>query len=163
MLKKALFLIILFFLIINRTSNIFYFENNNLKNSKKIIENYIEIPNINLKKEFFVDTIKFKNQKNIRMYSEFGRPNLENSNTIIGAHSGTSKYSYFKNLYKIKQNSYIFINYENTIYKYIVYDVFYVDENDLKILNTSGKSMLTLITCKNFNRSKRLIILAELL
>ena len=48
-------------------------------------------------------------------HSEF--PIVENSNLILAGHNGSSNVSFFKNLYKVKEDSLIYLYYDG--YKYI--------------------------------------------
>ena len=78
----------------------------------------LEIPSIGLKRGIVDFNSKYNNVKyNIQIieYSEF--PIVENSNLILAGHNGSSNVSFFKNLYKVKEDSLIYLYYDG--YKYI--------------------------------------------
>lgn len=152
---KTIKLLLTFIMLLNLTGcNKFEFNNKEIKN--KII-----IESINIDKEY---EIKSKNGdiKEITMFEECGRPDEKNSNVVIGAHSGTSKYAYFNDIYKLKKNQKVVIYYNNKKYVYIVNVVKEVSATEIDILENNNKSILTLLTCKINDNSKRIVIISKL-
>ena len=96
------------------------------------------------------------------MFDETGRPDVVNTNTVIGAHSGYGENAIFNDLKELDKNDEIYLIYENKEYKYIVDEVKEVDQYDLSILNNIDKSILTLLTCKISNISKRIVVISYL-
>jgi LPXTG-site transpeptidase (sortase) family protein len=98
----------------------------------------------------------------IVMFDEYGRPNIENSNTIIGAHSGYGPNAIFNNISSLDIGDDIEIIYEEKIYKYKVEKNYEVDERDTYVLDSNNYSMLTLLSCKMSDPSKRIVVIARL-
>jgi sortase A len=112
----------------------------------------INIEKIDLKETIYEDTIKSTSIKGIVLFKEYGRPNIEYSNTIIGAHSGNGKYSLFTDLDKLDNGDSVFLTYKGTKYTYKVIDVSLVYKTNNKILNNiKDKTTLTLFTCNEKN------------
>ena len=160
MFKKEVFLILIILFIFSdfsiKESNIF--NNRVVFNPTMYI---LDIPKINIYKKMYISKID-SSIKNIVIFEEFGRPNYI-SNTVIGAHSGNGKYSYFKDLYKMNINDNFFIRYENTVDKYIIFSKFFVNQYDIEILYKNyDYKVITFITCKNNDSSKRLILLGKI-
>jgi len=95
------------------------------------------------------------------MFEECGRPNEENSNVVIGAHSGTGKYALFNEINKLKPNDKIIIYYNNKKYVYIVYEIKEVKDTEIDVLENNGISILTLLTCKINDNSKRVVVIGN--
>ena len=94
----------------------------------------LEIPSIGLKRGIVDLNSKYNNVKyNIQIIEHSEFPIIENSNLILAGHNGSSNVSFFKNLYKVKEDSLIYLYYDG--YKYIYK------------LNRY-KTTITLITCK---------------
>ena len=129
-------------------------------NSKEI-ENKIVIESINIDSKYKIES-KNGDIKGIVMFEESGRPNIENSNVVIGAHSGTGKYALFNNINKLKKDDKIIIYYNNEKYLYIVNVVKEVKDTNLGILENNNKSILTLLTCKINDNSKRIVVISVL-
>lgn len=126
-------------------------------------ENFIiEIPKINLRKHFLTKDIK-EPVVGIVVFSNYGRPNIKNSNTIIGAHSGSGINAYFNDLNELEINDIVYLYYYNELYKYIIVNKYEIIETDLQPLNNVYyKSTLTLLTCKKNNNKYRLVLVGEL-
>lgn len=120
-------------------------------------DNRIIIKSINIDDEYEIKS-KDSEIKNIAMFEECGRPNIENSNVVIGAHSGTGKYAIFNNIHKLKINDEIIIYYNNGKYVYVVNEVKEVKDTKIDILHNKNKPMLTLLTCKISDNSKRIVV-----
>lgn len=100
--------------------------------------------------------------REIVMFEECGRPNITNSNTVIGAHSGNSTYAYFNELSLLEYGDIIAITYEYKIYNYMVIEVKEVYDSEIEILENKNKSILTLLTCKINDNTKRVVVVASL-
>lgn len=96
------------------------------------------------------------------MFEECGRPNTKKSNVVIGAHSGTSKYAYFNEIHKLKIDDEIIIYYNNVKYVYNVIEKREVRDTEIGILGNSDESILTLLTCKINDNSKRIVVISKL-
>lgn len=78
----------------------------------------LEIPSIGLKRGIVDFNSKYNNVKyNIQIIEHSEFPIVENSNLILAGHNGSSNVSFFKNLYKVKEDSLIHLYYDG--YKYI--------------------------------------------
>jgi len=79
--------------------------------------NYIailEIPSIGLKRGFVDYGSTYNNVKyNIQVIEHSEMPDVENSNLILAAHNGTSSVSFFDDLDKLKEDSLVYIYYDN--------------------------------------------------
>jgi LPXTG-site transpeptidase (sortase) family protein len=124
------------------------------------IENKLVIDKIDINNNISVSSIN-EDINGIVMFSEYGRPNIENSNTIIGAHSGSGNNSYFNLLDTLDIGDEILILYNGIKYKYIVKKVYEVDYKDISPLNSNLSNALTLMTCKLNDSSKRIIVIAS--
>lgn len=98
----------------------------------------------------------------IVMFDETGRPDMINTNTVIGAHSGYGENALFNDLKKLSINDVIYLIYKNEEYRYIVNEIKEVDQYDLSILDDTDKSTLTLLTCKITDTSKRIVVISYL-
>lgn len=84
----------------------------------------------------------------------------EAGNVILAGHNNM-KGSVFKNLHKLEKNDSIFVEADNKIYEYKIYEKLIVEPNDSKVLKQDLKSKeVTLITCTN-HAKQRLIIKGE--
>lgn len=123
-------------------------------------ENKIIIDKININDKYDILSKK-DNIKGIIMFEECGRPNEENTNVVIGAHSGTSKYAKFNDINKLKSNDEIIIYYNNKKYIYVVEEIREVKDTDIDVLDNKDKSILTLLTCKINDNSKRIVVISN--
>ena len=139
-----------------------YIKDNYLKDKLKY--NILTISKINLKEIVEEETIESNKISEVVMFKEFGRPNKEYTNTILGAHSGIGTKAKFKDLDKLSIGDNLKFYYEKKEYNYEAIDKFFVHEKDLTILNSvKNKSTLTLITCNDSNDDYRLIVVFELI
>ena len=110
----------------------------------------LEIPSIGLKRGIVDFNSKYNNVKyNIQIIEHSEFPIVENSNLILAGHNGSSNVSFFKNLYKVKEDSLIYLYYDG--YKYIYklnhsYDT--AKDGKIEIKRNRYKTTITLITCK---------------
>lgn len=124
---------------------------NNINTNKKIEEdNFIavlEIPKISLKKGLSLDKNNINYNIEIVSGSTFFDEN--NSNLVLAAHSGNSKISFFKNLYKLAQGDIVYIYYDGIKYEFVIYDIYDVlKDGTVEIERYQNKKTITLITCK---------------
>lgn len=110
----------------------------------------LEIPSINLKKEFYAfDSINNQIDKNILLIKESTMPDEDKGNLILAAHRGNSPVAYFNDLHKIKENDAIIIYYQKKKYIYQYCNRYDVLKNGrVKIKRDDNKTTITLITCK---------------
>ena len=88
-------------------------------------------------------------------------PNVNNSNLILVAHSGNSKVSFFKNLYKLSIDDTAIIYYENNTYNYNLIDIYEIEKNGTFTITQNNSDTLTLITCKS-KTNKQIVFVFEL-
>ena len=130
--------------------------------------NYIavlEIPSISLSQGLVDINNKYNDiNHNVEILKESNMPNIENSNLILSGHNGNTNMSYFKNLYKMNKDDFIFIYCKNKkyIYKYFYY--YEVDKTgSINIIRDLNKTTITLITCKNNSNNKQLVFIGYLI
>ena len=125
------------------------------KNENKII---IDKININHKYEILS---KNDSIKGIAMFEECGRPDIDKTNVVIGAHSGTGKYALFNDINKLIKEDEIIIYYNNKKYIYAVNEIKEIKDTEVSILENKDKSVLTLLTCKINDNSKRIVVISN--
>ena len=101
--------------------------------------------------------------RNVSIYPTSDMPNIKNGNFILFAHNGNSRVSYFKNIYKLKNNDEIYIYYNNIKYTYRIIKNYEVAMTDRTPLNKMDQSIITLITCKSGNDKYRTIVVGEMI
>lgn len=144
-------------------------DNNKVVN--KSFNNYIkeeylmvlEINKINLKKGLYnINSNKNKVSKNIEILTNSNMPNEDNSTIILASHSGNSKISYFKNLYKLENNDIITLYYNSMKYNYIINKKYEINKTGhLEINKKKNTKTLILITCNANDKTKQLVIESE--
>ncbi len=114
---------------------------------------YLEIPKINLKQGLLNLNDSNNNvDKNIQTIYPSAWPDKENSNLILASHSGNSRISYFKNLYKLTVNDNVYIYYKNIKYTYKITNTYNTPKNgEIPIYRNTNKTTITLITCTKNN------------
>jgi len=97
--------------------------------------------------------------KNVIILDESDYPDKQNGTVLIGAHSGTAKESYFKNLNKLVIGDVIKLTYRDKLYTYKV-DKISKDNKDGKIsINYENKkNRLVLFTCYPKDKNNYLIV-----
>ena len=137
-----------------------YFENDTTVKNPYVA--LLEIPKIGFKRGLYEQ----KNpesilSKNIIFLDVSDMPDKDLSRVIIVGHSGDTSNSYFKYLYKLKNNDKIYLYYKNIKYIYEVKDIYEITKNGTLALepNKTNKT-LTLVTCKG--TSKQLVIISTL-
>lgn len=136
------------------------------KIEEKVIQEYdyiaiLEIPSISLKRGLVSKTDKNNRiSKNIQILKESDMPNVLNGNLILASHSGSSNVSFFKNLFKLKNNDLIYVYYEGYKYTYKVTNSYLeVKDGNIFIKRNNNINTLTLTTCKD---DMQLVIISEL-
>lgn len=138
------------------------------KTEKTIVDyDYIavlEIPSIGLKRGLVEYGSKYNDVKyNIQIIEKSKMPDIENGNLILAGHNGNSYVSFFRNLYKIKDNDLINVYYNG--YKYIYkFSNSYEDAKTgtINIVRDNNKNTITLITCKKNSNDKQLVFIGYL-
>ena len=148
--------------------------NNEIKNEKKKVQeffkenkktiskkntNYIavlKIPKIKLEQGLVEENSSLNNvNKHVTI--------LEKSDAfVLAAHSGNSKVSYFKNLYKLKNGDIVYLYYNHFKYKYKIVKHYQKKKDGKLVLNSSHRNTLILTTCKPFSFNKQLVYIAKL-
>lgn len=129
--------------------------------------NYIailEIPSIDLKRGLVDYNSKYNNVKyNIQIIEHSQMPNVENSNLILAGHNGTSNVSFFKDLYKLKEDSLIYLYYDGYKYIYKLNNYYDTDKDGkVEIVRNRYKNTITLITCKKNTKDKQTVFIGYL-
>lgn len=124
----------------------------------------LRIPKINLKRGLVDKNSKYNDIKyNIMIHKSSDSPSEEGGNLILLAHSGNSNISFFKNLYKMKLDDIIYLDYNNNTYKYKLINIYDIKKNGkAPIRKNTTKSSITLITCRN-NTNKQIVLIGELI
>lgn len=125
------------------------------------LENKIFIEKININKEYSISSISEK-VNGIVLFEEYGRPDIDLSNTVIGAHSGYGSNALFNYINKLEYDDEIILYYDNQKYVFLVEDVLVVEENNISILEDRNFTSLSLITCNVFNNKERILVVARL-
>jgi len=134
---------------INNNQEIKQEEKQNNTQKKEDYFAILEIPKISLFRGFYNINSRLNNvNKNIQVLKESTMPNVNNSNLILVAHSGNSKVSFFKNLYKLSIDDTAIIYYENNTYNYNLIDIYEIEKNGTFTITQNNSDTLTLITCK---------------
>lgn len=124
-------------------------------------ENKIIIDKIKINKSYDVSSIN-DYVYGIVMFMEYGRPNELNSNVIMGGHSGDSSNAYFNDLILLEIGDNVVLYYDNVKYIYIVDSIKEVFDTETSVLNNTGEKILTLLTCKNNDISKRIVVTCKM-
>ena len=137
------------------------------KKSSSPSYNYIailEIPSIDLKKGLVDYNSRYNNVKyNIQIIEHSQMPNVENSNLILAGHNGTSGVSFFRNLYKLKEDSLIYIYYDGIKYIYKLNNYYDTSKDGkVEIVRNRYKNTITLITCKRGTKDKQTVFIGYL-
>ncbi len=137
-------------------------------NDLSISEKYLgvlEIPTINLKKGFFEKNSSLNTiSKNVEILEESDMPNIKNGNLVLAAHSGTGRYAFFRNLYKLKINDNAYIYYQGLKYEYEIVKIEYQDKDGtITISKLEQESYLILTTCDQKDKTKQIVITAKLI
>lgn len=141
-----------------------------VKEEKVIDEKYnyiavLEIPSISLSQGLVdVDNIYNDINHNVEILKESSMPDKESSNLILSGHNGNTNMSYFKDLFKMDKEDFIYVYYQNK--KYIYKYSHYYEANktgSINIIRDLNKTTITLITCKNNSNDKQLVFIGYLI
>lgn len=137
------------------------------KKSSSPSYNYIailEIPSIDLKRGLVDYNSRYNNVKyNIQIIEHSQMPNVENSNLILAGHNGTSGVSFFRNIYKLKEDSLIYIYYDGIKYIYKLNNSYDTSKDGkVEIVRNRYKNTITLITCKRGTKDKQTVFIGYL-
>ncbi len=124
----------------------------------------LKITKIGLEKGLVSKNSYYNNvNRNIFILNESDMPDKEKGNVILAGHSGNSRISFFKNLYKLGINDYVSIFYNGNEYKYKVVNLYEIEKTGkANIVRNVEKNTLTLITCKQ-NTNKQIVYICELI
>ena len=177
--KKVLIILIIFMLIsfektyikYNKTiiekNKIEYTLNNktNYRVKKDLYDGILIIPKIKLKKGIYKKEDKRNNiEENIMIHNSSTYPNIDKSNLILIAHSGSGEKAYFKDLNKLDTDSLIEFYYDNIKYVYKIADIYKVDKTgQVNIKRNQEKKTITLITCDMKDKTKQIIYIGYIL
>lgn len=142
-------------------------EEEDKKTSSSPTYNYIavlEIPSIKLKRGLVDYKSKYNNVKyNIQIIEHSQMPDIENSNLILAGHNGTSNVSFFNDLDKLKEDSLVYVYYNNIKYIYKINNNYEVKKDGkVEIIRNRNKTAITLITCKKDSKDKQLVYIGYL-
>ena len=137
------------------------------KTSSSPTYNYIavlEIPSIKLKRGLVDYKSKYNNVKyNIQIIEHSQMPDIENSNLILAGHNGTSNVSFFNDLDKLKEDSLVYVYYNNIKYIYKINNNYEVKKDGkVEIIRNRNKTTITLMTCKKDSEDKQLVYIGYL-
>ena len=125
----------------------------------------LSIPQIKLKKGIYLKEDKRNNiEENIEIHKESDYPNVDNSNIILMAHSGTGANAFFKDLEKLNQDSLIELYYEKAKYVYKIDNYYDIDKIGIATIKRDiNKKTITLITCSQKDKTKQLVYIGYLI
>ena len=89
--------------------------------------------------------------------------NLNNNFLILASHSGTNYNAYFNNLIKLNKDDLIYIKYNNFIYTYKIYNIYYIKKTGYLDVKKDLSNTLILITCSTREKDKQLIIMSTII
>ena len=140
-----------------------------VKEEKIIDEKYnyiavLEIPSISLSQGLVdIDNVYNDINHNVEIIKKSSMPNIENSNLILSGHNGNTNMSYFKDLYKMNKDDFIYVYYQNKKYIYKYSHYYEVNKiGSINIIRDLNKTTITLITCKNNSNDKQLVFIGYL-
>lgn len=117
-------------------------------------ENKIIIEKINLEQNFK----SYENSSVDEGIIFLKESNFDNDFYILAAHSGNSKISYFKSLYKLGLNDKVMLVVSNKVKEFTVKEIKYVNKTGRIILPVGSTNTLYLTTCDKFDKNKQIII-----
>ena len=130
--------------------------------------NYIavlEIPSISLSQGLVDINNKYNDiNHNVEILNKSNMPNIKNSNLILSGHNGNTNMSYFKDLYKMNKDDFIYLYYKNKKYIFKYSHYYEVDKTgSINIIRDLNETTITLITCKNNSNNKQLVFIGYLI
>lgn len=135
------------------------------KSSDDVYDAVLSIPQIKLRKGLYEKSDKRNNiDENVTIHEMSNYPNLEKSNLILMAHSGTGSKAFFNDLDKLNTDSLIEFYYQGTKYVYKIDNYYTVLKNGtVNILRDVDKKTITLITCSQKDKTKQLVYIGYLI
>ena len=123
----------------------------------------LRIPKIDLENGLVDKNSKYNNIRyNIMIHKESDNPEKDGGNVILVAHSGSSKVSYFKYLYKLKLGDKVYLDYKGKTYTYKLINIYDIEKTGkASIRKNTRKSSITLITCRT-GTNKQIVLIGEL-
>lgn len=128
-------------------------------NDSKNYFGFLEIPKINLNREFYSYSSIYNNvDKGIELINDFS--SLKNG-VVLASHSGNSNVSFFKDLYKISVGDYVYLSFDDKKYTYKVVSKYEILKNGY--LDVPSYDYLLVLTTCSYNSGKQLVICCTLL
>lgn len=126
---------------------------------------YLEVPDVGIKRGFVSPDSKYnKIGYNVTIVKGSTMPDVDKGNFILAAHRGSSKVSFFENLYKVKVGSYAYVTYNGKKYTYKLVETYEVPKvGKITISRDGSKTALTLITCTRNNKKTQTVFNYELI
>ena len=114
----------------------------------------LEIPKIKLNCKIYNFNDKRNDvDKNVELLKPFKLPPDNNSIVMLAGHNGNLSVSYFRNLYKLKLNDYVILNYKEKKYVYKIVNIYDVEKTGKLVVKRGDcNHILVLITCKGKNK-----------
>ena len=135
------------------------------KEKTNVYDSILSIPKIGLKRGIYKVTDKQNNiEANIMIHYSSVYPDKDNSNIILIAHSGSGSKAYFKELYKLDNDSLIEFYYQHTKYVYKIANIYSINKNGKALINRDkNKKTITLITCDSQDKTKQIVYIGYLI
>ena len=126
---------------------------------------FLEIDKISLKQGFLPKNNYYNHvDYHIQVLDPADFPDVINGNFILAGHSGNSKVSFFRNLYKLELGDIAKVYYQSKTYKYQVVNIYKEDKDgSIAIYRDTNKTTLTLITCSKDDKLHQTIYILELI
>ncbi len=135
--------------------------NDNLDTSKYI--GVLEIPKISLKKGFLaINDINNNVDKNLQVLNKSTMPDEKDSILAIAAHSGYGSLAFFNDLHKLEKGDETYIYYKGVKYIYKIIDKYAENKDGTIEINSNKRPLLVLTTCSQEDKTKQIVVLAEL-
>lgn len=124
----------------------------------------LEIPSISLKRGLVNPDSYYNNVNyNIQIIEHSTMPDVVNGNLILAGHNGSSYISFFKNLYKVKENEKVYVYYQGYKYEYVINKIYDTPKDGyIEIYRDHDKSAITLITCKKNTKDTQTVYVGYL-
>ena len=125
----------------------------------------LSVPQIKLKKGIYQKNDKRNNiDEGVTIHEKSSYPDINNSNVILMAHSGSGNNAYFNNLYKLNNDSLVELYYDHVKYVYKINNWYLVEKNGFATIRKEiDKKSITLITCSQEDKTKQLIYIGYLI
>lgn len=125
---------------------------------------YLEIPKIGLYRGFVdMNSVANNVQINLQIIKPSNYPDIDKGNFIIAAHSGNGYNAYFKDLYKLSNDDYAYVYYNNLKYTYKITNIYTQPKvGKLSVYRKKDTTSLTLITCTKDDESTQTVYILDL-